>query len=287
MDKQKKQLIILVVLLAGLGGFALYQFGVFDGEPEPAPQQQKSAEAGAEPAAPPAPAGSAGAPVVADQDLELPTELFEFKAKEYLWTPAVGREGGGRDWEPGEGELLPFDPLRVKNVDIVNPELRRYIDEVKKNWVVVGITRTWQLVTEEIPAPPEAGDGSGEGATPENGEGEAPREEPPADPDTEGQPTDPNAENEAEPKQKFVEVQRRRLVTEVWFQGRRAPFRKNDRLTGTRFVIADIVFGRDRKDPNLTPRALVRLHGDSGEQLDLELAPWGRYGEDDAARGGD
>lgn len=301
MDKQKKQLIILVVLLIGLGIAALFALGVFESTPEPAPQRQAKSPEG-EPTVPPPTSGTT--PVVANENLEIPAE-FAFTPKPHYWPPdsaATPRtdstdgdlvaKPGGRMWEPSEGELWPFDPLRVKNVDIVNPELRRYIDEVKRNWVVAGITRTWQVVTESVPV-------EGEATPPEGSEGDSEAEDMPADPPAEAPdngddvvpedaPENPTEDDNAETstEQQNVEVKRWRLVTEVWFEGRRAPFRKNDRLTGTRFVIAEIVFGRDLKDPNLTPRALVRLRGDSGEQLDLELAPANRYGEDDARRGG-
>jgi hypothetical protein len=143
-----------------------------------------------------------------------------------------------------------FDPLRVKNVDIVNPELKKEVDELKKTWVLDGITIMPHIVKV-------VKDG--------------------------------------------VEVMETRDVIEAWFVGRRAPFKLDDRLTNTRYRILEIVFGdkvwvvevdatTGKRVPKVKPyvpvnpkdtqRAMVRLLGDKGNVLDLELAPADRYGED-------
>jgi hypothetical protein len=261
MDKQKKQMILLGAAVVVLLIVAAINFGVFDKKTPPPPPPPPPAEpVVTAPTAPPAP-GTPAAPASETRNLEIPEETI-FLTRVQTWPEVAPR--GGKDWEPAGDERWPFDPLLVKNVEIVNPEMRRYIEEIKRTWVLAGITRTWQWVTERIPV---------ETASEENGE------------NGEANPDIIDDDDGEDPSEKFEEVRVRKLVTEAWFLGRRAPFRINDRLTNTRFVITDIVFGPDPSDPNLTPRALVRLRGDMGEMLDIELAPTGRYGEDDAGRG--
>jgi hypothetical protein len=191
------------------------------------------------------------------EDLPIPADEKP-RERRFQWPET----GGGKNTEKGN---WPFDPLFVMNLDVVNPEMRKEIDALRADWVPDGITITPQLVRVETIKP--AGPAGGV-----------------------------SIEQHWEEKP----------VIECWFRGQRAPFKVDDRLTGTRYTIEEIVFGKEvwrseRKPLNKddetageirtlvrapytgpdagTDKAIVRLRGDKGNLLDMEVAPASRYGD--------
>ncbi len=267
MDKQKKQLIILLVLVIVAGGVAVWQF-VLKGDPAPTPAKADTTKAASP--APTQPAGGAPVttkgpsqpagttPVTVIEDLPMPVE--EKPRERFLAWPE--KERGGRDTPAGN---WPFDPLFVMNLDVVNPEMRKEIDALRAEWVPDGITITTQKVRVETIKKP-----------------------------------DPDAPAVIEHHWED------RPVIECWFEGQRAPFKVDDRLTGTRYTIEEIIFGKEvwrserkplneddelageirtlMRQPYTGPdagieKAVIRLRGDKGNLLDMEVAPASRYGD--------
>jgi hypothetical protein len=265
MDKQKKQLIILLVLVIAAGGVALWQF-VLKGDGKtsaPATTDPKAATPAPQPKGgtpgtakgPTQPANTA--PVTVVEDLPIPLDEKP-RERRFQWPV----QGGGKKTEKG---AWPFDPLFVMNLDVVNPEMRKEIDALRTDWVPDGITITTQRVRVENVKRNEAG--------------------------------------------VVIAIEQHweeKPVIECWFQGERAPFKVDDRLTGTRYTIEEIIFGKEiwrsereplnDKDETAgevrrltrkpytgpdagTEKAIVRLRGDKGNLLDMEVAPASRYGE--------
>jgi hypothetical protein len=130
---------------------------------------------------------------------------------------------GGIDHTTGLNMPLPYDPLRIQNIDVVDPGRRAYLDQIRNDWKLLGITETWRWVTVL---------------------------------DARGEPKlDAHGRTQREYRQ----------VWEAFFEGRTRPLGENDRLPGTRFTIEKIRL--------LPERAFVRLRGDTGVELDIELAP--------------
>ncbi|MCC7510543.1 MAG: hypothetical protein IT464_14370 [Planctomycetes bacterium] len=233
LDKNKRNLIILVGLVIVGGGVAAWQFGLFKSDPPPAPPAPPPAPAVATPPAPgtgPAVPGQP-APVVVEQDLPIP-EKVSIRVTTYKWPVDAPSNSSG--WKPAEGEKYAYDPFMVQNIEVVDPDRAKYIDQIRQDWVPDGITETWQWVKEL---------------------------------DEDGKP---KLGPDGKPIEKWE------LVREAWFKGKRRPYRAGDRLTNTRFVIEAIILG-DKYDANHITKAIIRLKGDTGAQLDLELAPASRY----------
>lgn len=55
---------------------------------------------------------------------------------------------GGKDdtTDISTGGIRPFDPLMVQNIDVVDPERKKYIEDLKEQWVLDGIIETKQRV---------------------------------------------------------------------------------------------------------------------------------------------
>ncbi len=251
LDKNKRNLIILVGLIVVGGGVAAWQFGLFKSDPPPVA-----------PPAPPAPAvattppvagapGTPGqpAPVVVVQDLPIP-EKVPIRVTTYTWP--VKAPADSRGWIPPEGGKYAYDPFLVQNIEVVDPDRAKYIDQIRNDWVPDGISETWQWVQYRYPLP--LLDDKGDPILDDEGN-------PKPDPDK-----PPRIEEKWE------------LVREAWFKDKRRPYRAGDRLTNTRYVIEAIILG-DKYDVGHITKAIIRLKGDTGAQLDLELAPASRYDE--------
>lgn len=253
MDKQKRNLFLLVGLIVVAGGVAAWQFGLFGGKGSTAKKKDdkaatKDKDAKAKDKNTTAKGkGKATAPAVPtgpvypiDKDLPIP-EKVPVTVNFYSWPVKAPHGGSGwkPDPDPEKNETWPYDPFWVQNIEVVDPERKKYIDEVRQNWIPDGITDTWQWVRE----------------------------------------VDADGKTKTGPDGKPIE--RYELVREVWFKGKRWPYRVGDRLDGTRFVIEDIVLG-DSFEADHPTKAFVRLKGDTGASLDLELAPAGRYTENRA-----
>lgn len=78
-----------------------------------------------------------------------------------------------------------------------------------------------------------------------------------------------NAKGEAELDESGNKVYVKENVKEAWFKSKRRPYKAGERLTGTRFVVEEIIQNRDKTS--------VKLRGDNQEELELELAVPGRY----------
>lgn len=240
MDKQTKQLILLVGLIVVAGGIAAFVFlgGEDTSAPpppatgtEPTPTPTPSGE-GTQPAPSGATAAPGATPVVVEQDLEIP-EPVKPTMPRYKWPWP-----DGKGHTPGPDELAAFDPLLVQNIDVVDPERREYIETLKKEWVLVGIMET----TQEVPVLDE----NGKPVMDENGN---PR----------------------------TEVKR---VLEAWFLDKRRPYREKDRLTNTRFTIEKIFLNRkyvSESGMDFKIRSGVDLAGDTGAKLTIFLADDDRY----------
>lgn len=156
MEKQTKQIIALIVLIVVAGGVAV--FWTMGGEESDGGGEKKNAadtvaatpsDAGAKPAgtvpANPVPTGAPGAKpvVVAEQDLEMP-EVTKIVAPSYTWKWLAPDGGEGAKYNSATGSFPPFDPLYVQNIDVVDPERKKYIEELKSSWIIDGITVTKQ-----------------------------------------------------------------------------------------------------------------------------------------------
>jgi YD repeat-containing protein len=151
MNKDTKKLLVLVGLLVVLGGFAAWRLGVFGGD-DPPPKKAADPAQPAQPAQPAGPtqpagpnqpaAGPAAQPGQAapEQDLEIPPELTPPPVRSE-WPV---RKGGAGD-APDPNRRV-FDPLKVQNIDVVDPDRRKYIEDLKAEWVLDGITVTRQEV---------------------------------------------------------------------------------------------------------------------------------------------
>jgi hypothetical protein len=210
-DDEKKKLFILLGLLGVAAVVVLFMYVI-------RPAMQDS-----------------GGALVSVQVTETVNPLSPFEVDTSLAMPPVGplpsfqvrhwpeETAGGRYWAPRRGEAMPYDPLRIQNIDVVDPGRREHLDRIRSDWRLVGITETWRWVT--------VLDEQGEPVLNENGD----------------------------------VTREYRKVWEAFFEGRTRPLGENDRLPGTRFTIEEI---------RITPeRAFVRLRGDTGAELDLELAP--------------
>ncbi len=271
MPKQTKQLIVLVIALVVLGGVAFYVLVLDKDTPASGTAKTKTAKQGDTPAQPAGtakdakggPAGSA--PVVQVKDEDIPPEATP-RISALTWPVAAPLGAGfGIHEAQREGIEMPWDPLKVKNVDIVNPQLKEEIERLKAEWVPDGISvlpqpvRKVTIVTRE--------DGTRE-------------------------------------RTEEMVVQD---VVEVWFAGQRSPYKVDDRLVGTRYVIQQVLFGdkiwessveiqddgsevrqltqRVYDGPDAgTQKAVIRLRGDKGNLIDMELAPASRYGDAPGAR---
>lgn len=157
MNKQTKQLVVLIVLVVALGGVAAWNFGVFGGDdPAPAPATdpaaagpaaagpanptgQPAGQPAAQPSQPGQPAAAPGqAPQTVVQDLEIPEEVV-ITPPRYDWPV---RRGGADDIPDPRFPI--FDPLKVQNIDVVDPDRKKYIEQLKEEWVLDGITVTVQ-----------------------------------------------------------------------------------------------------------------------------------------------
>lgn len=245
MSKQTKQLIALLVIVVVGGGAVWYlNFGRNSGGSAPAPAANNAppAPATTPPVAPPvagqpgaaAPAAAPGTPAPLSSTEALPMPKDETPALvTYQWKfPHVpkGVSLGGFNHDPKKripGMEYPFDPMHVMNLDVVAPERRQYIERIKTEWVIEGITVTPQQVLRL------------------------------------------NDKGEPELDEKGNKVWEKKDVPEVWFKGKRRPYKVTDRLTGTRFVVEEIIQTR--------ARTAVKLRGDNQEELELELAIPSRY----------
>lgn len=232
MNKQTKQLIVLggLVVVAAIVAFFMYGGGdspspkptanTAQGDaPPPAPTQGGQAPAGG---APGAPGAAPGAPA-ADAAADLPVPPVPEKPVGVLaWTWKWAAPEGGKEYKPPVGQMPLYDPLKVQNVDVVDPERRKVIDQLRLEWVLDGIIITKQEVQEKD----EAGN----------------------------------------------MVRKMKLVPEAWFKGKRRPYKENDRLTNTRFTIRQIFRDKERQG--------IRLISDTGAEVEMVLAPAGRYKDD-------
>lgn len=78
-----------------------------------------------------------------------------------------------------------------------------------------------------------------------------------------------NAKGEAELDEKGNKIYVKENVKEAWFKNKRRPYKAGERLTGTRFVVEEIIQNIEKTS--------VKLRGDNQEELELELAVPGRY----------
>ncbi|MCL4730261.1 MAG: hypothetical protein KJ044_07510, partial [Planctomycetes bacterium] len=208
-------------------------FMVFrDKTPPPAPAQnppaaQNPPSAQQPPAGTPGPGtpGAAGPAVASNEPLPMP-KAEEIPSVTYTWPVAPGVGGFNWDFKDFTKEQ-PYDPLRVQDLYVVAPERRQYIDKIRQDWVLEGISITPQHVLKVN----------------ERGEPEL----------------SPEGKRQYEKKD----------VREAWFKGKRRPYKAGERLTGTRFVVTEVVQTRDKTS--------VKLRGDNGEELELELAIPSRY----------
>lgn len=154
MTKQTKQIIILIVLVVVAGIVAVFMLNREDEKPVAPPP----ANTGATPSAPggTAPAEGAGpTPIVpsagpgatpaveAPQDLDMP-EPVKLTAPRYSWQWEAPVGGEGAKYGAVTGVYPPFDPLVVQNIDVVDPGRKKYIEELKSDWIIDGITITEQ-----------------------------------------------------------------------------------------------------------------------------------------------
>lgn len=244
MDKQTKQLILLVGLIVVAGGVAAFVFLGGD-DPPPPPATDATATPTPTPTTGPVTPGTPNAgpsatpgaqpgavPIVVEQDLEIP-EPVKPTMPRYKWPWP-----DGKGHTPGPDDVAAFDPLLVQNIDVVDPERREYIEKLKTDWVLVGIMETLQ----EVPV------------LDENGK--------------------PVMGEDGRPK---TEVKR---VLEAWFLDKRRPYREKDRLTNTRFTIEKIFLNRKYVSESGTDfkiRSGVDLAGDTGAKLTIFLADDDRY----------
>ncbi|MBZ0135797.1 MAG: hypothetical protein K8I27_05450 [Planctomycetes bacterium] len=150
MDKKTKQLVILVVLIVVAGGVAVWRLGLFGGDdaPPPAPAPAPVADAGTptpvptNPTGEPTPAQPGGAPgqtpLTQNQDLDIPAEVTISPAR-YQWPI---KRGGATDLP--DRNFPVFDPLHVQNIDVVDPDRKKYIEQLRAEWILDGITVTTQ-----------------------------------------------------------------------------------------------------------------------------------------------
>jgi hypothetical protein len=223
MNKQQKQLIVLVVLIVVGGGVAAWQLKLFGGDTPPNTTASNvgaiNIAANPNPGAGPTPgpganpnltvgaagqAGTQGAAAAVVSKYQTPGEL---PAKEtvvvptYTWT--VSAPDSGENWEKERGRAFwQYDPLFVQNLDVVEPDRKKYIDELRAEWILDGITEMEHIVKVELK--------DDQGKTILDAEGNA------------------------------VTRDEKQKIPEAWFQGRTRPFKEKDRLPGTRFVIEKI-----------------------------------------------
>lgn len=179
MDKQTKQLAALgaLVIVAGIVAYFMY----FKGSDTPAPAPAANTPAAAPPAAgaptpgaAPTPGGGAAAtapgatatpgaatgPAVLTAADALPMPKPEqLSSITYTWKADDHYgEYGLHVFKAGD---MRFDPMHVQNIDVVDPDRRQYIEKIKKDWVIEGVTETWQqvAVTEENGQPKKDADG--------------------------------------------------------------------------------------------------------------------------------
>ena len=324
MDKQTKQLAVLggLVVVAGIVAY----FMVFKGDDTPAPAPapiDKSAmpDAGTPAAggAPVTPAGPAGvvAPVVVETDPDMPTVMVWSEPRyTWPWAAPIGRA----DWKPNLERLEQpvFDPLKVQNMDVVDPERQASINKLKDEWKLQGIMEREGLVPQDKLVPalvPKMGDDGKPELGPDGKPilieemipDEVPRLIPDLDPDgqpildDEGNPRlrpmldengdpvmDAVLDAEGKPvmktKMKVVVEYVVGRVLEAWFDGKRRPYRMKDRLPNTRFTVQDIFIGKrfmEEGTNRYRVRSGVVLLGDTGAEITIFLADDSRYEGDD------
>ncbi|MCB9894774.1 MAG: hypothetical protein H6839_10010 [Planctomycetes bacterium] len=159
MDKQTKQLAVLGGLVVIGGLVAAWQFGLFGGGEPEKPKTDPAAAAGTPtptapggepaPTTPSNPGGAQGvpggpAPQTQDVDLDIP-EPVVIPMPRYRWQ----WDNGGWEWENKpdiDRKSLAYDPLWVQNIDVVDPKRKEYIDNLKQEWVLDGLSETMQRV---------------------------------------------------------------------------------------------------------------------------------------------
>lgn len=160
MNKQTKQLAILGGLVV-VAGIVAYFFVLKPKEPTPTPAANTPAPAAAattpnaaptapgQPNAAPAPAGTPGAaPVAVLEPLPMPKDE-PLPVISYTWVHPMVEKGtpiGGFNFDWKKNGALVFDPMHVQNLDVVAPERRLYIEKIRTEWVIEGITITPQMV---------------------------------------------------------------------------------------------------------------------------------------------
>ncbi|MCA8915850.1 MAG: hypothetical protein KDB90_10605 [Planctomycetes bacterium] len=157
MNKQTKQLIALGGLVLVAGVIAAWNFGLFGGGEPEKPAPDPAAAAGTPTPTPPAgepaattPSAAGGvpggpAPQTQDLDLEIPEPVTLVMPRyRWNWTNAGEDYVKSPDYDP---KLAAYDPLWVQNIDVVDPKRKEYIDNLKQEWVLDGLTETMQRVT--------------------------------------------------------------------------------------------------------------------------------------------
>ncbi|MCA8935340.1 MAG: hypothetical protein KDB68_03975 [Planctomycetes bacterium] len=155
MTKQTKQIIVLIVLVVVAGGVALFTLGGGDDTPAPAPPPANTGATpstpggttpaeGAGPTATVPNAGPGAVPAAeVQQDLDMP-EPVKLTPPRYSWQWEAPIGGEGAKYGAATGIFPPFDPLVVQNIDVVDPDRKAYIEELKAEWIIDGITITEQ-----------------------------------------------------------------------------------------------------------------------------------------------
>ncbi|MDC1142819.1 hypothetical protein OAU50_06980 [Planctomycetota bacterium] len=147
MDKQKKQLIALVVLVVVAGGIGAWNMGLFGKDKPATPAPDQTAVDPTQPAATDVNAGlpaEPGAPAKPAVKLSMPKfgDIPE-KAVAWDWAKPIWERGA----VPPQGKQWPAaDPFRVLNIDVVDPNRHAEIKSIMDAWVLEGITRTMQTI---------------------------------------------------------------------------------------------------------------------------------------------
>ncbi|MBX3473643.1 MAG: hypothetical protein KF754_04610 [Planctomycetes bacterium] len=160
MSKQTKQLIALVAIVV-VGGGAVVYLNFFKDKPPATPAANNAPAVAPDPAPAPTPppvggataAGPVGgpAPLSSTEALPMPKE-DKPTTLSFTWKFPVVEKGltlGSFHHDPKKripGAEYPFDPMHVMNLDVVAPERRLYIDRIRNEWVIEGVTVTPQMV---------------------------------------------------------------------------------------------------------------------------------------------
>lgn len=290
MNKQTKQLLALggLVLVAGVVAY----FAVFrdDAPPKPA---NNPAPVNVPVAGTPTPTTTAGpgsttpaqpggpAPVVAEQDLDIPEEM-KITAREHIWQWS----NSGRNFVPDPARNLfsAFDPLWVQNIDVVDPTRRENIEAVKAEWILDGLIETLQNVQKlDADGKPIVGEDQIDPVTGEvmrDSNGRPLKKKVPLKKDGEIVPDENGDPVMVDDRTPQMEI---KLVLEAWFKDKRRPYKKSDRLTGTQFTIHEIFQNRVYRfdgQRDFTVRSGIDLISDTGAALTIFLTDDVRYEED-------